>query len=75
MQAEEDASMKQKQDGKAVAAYVEETEEDIAKLVSRKGDGGAGNHEALSDAERRGITPELAAELAKAAAARKPDKA
>ena len=52
--------MKQKQDGKGVAEYVAETEEDIEKLVTERGEGGQGIHESLEDAELKGITPEVA---------------
>ena len=62
--------MKQKQDGKGVADYVAETEDDIAKLVSEKGAGGRGIHELPGDAAAHGVTPELARARAAEAAAK-----
>ena len=57
--------MKQKQDGRGVPDYVEEVEDELRDLTREKGQGGKGNHESLSDAELRGVTPDLAAERAK----------
>ena len=57
--------MKQKQDGRGVPDYVEEVEEELRDLTRKKGQGGKGIHESLSDAEERGVTPELAEERAK----------
>jgi hypothetical protein len=44
--------MKNKQDGRGKAEYVQETEENIRRL----GAGGEGLHESLRDAQERGVT-------------------
>ena len=49
-----------REQGKGVAEYVAETEEDIEKLVTERGEGGQGIHKSLEDAELKGITPEVA---------------
>ena len=53
--------MKQKQDGKRIAEYNQETEDDIRKLLRDKGAGGAGNHEPPVDIEERGLAAGLEA--------------
>jgi hypothetical protein len=47
--------MKNKQDGRGKAEYVQETEESIRHL----GPGGKGSHGSLSDAQVRGVTGAL----------------
>jgi hypothetical protein len=47
--------MKNKQDGRGKAEYVQETEETIRRL----GPGGKGLHQSLSDAQQRGVTKAL----------------
>jgi hypothetical protein len=44
--------MKNKQDGRGKAEYVQDTEENIRRL----GRGGEGLHESLRDAQERGVT-------------------
>ncbi len=51
--------MKNKQDGRGKAEYVQETEENIRRL----GPGGEGLHESLRDAQERGVTSALPAQV------------
>jgi hypothetical protein len=64
-------AMKQKQDGKRTPEYVDETEDEIRRLVEDKGAGGKGLHETAEDAALRGVTPGLA--KAQGEAAKKSD--
>jgi hypothetical protein len=55
--------MRSKQDGTEIPPYAAETAAEIRKL----GKGGHGNSESLTDAEEKGVTPQLIAETAKRA--------
>jgi hypothetical protein len=54
--------MKNKQDGRGKAEYVQQTEENIRRL----GPGGEGLHESLRDAQERGVTNALPAQAPRA---------